>query len=145
MAKAYQYDAGGYFAGEVEDYGFLPNNATRTAPAIQDGHVPRWTGAAWEQVEHHKGDQGWVNGQPYTIKDYGPYPDGWSSTPPPPTPEQIAEARRQEILSRLAEIDAASIRPLRAVAENAATDFDRQKLADLGTEAAELRAELAGL
>jgi hypothetical protein len=55
------------------------------------------------------------------------------------------EERRVEILARLAEIDLASIRPLRAVADGSATDFDRQKLVDLDSEAAGLRAELAGL
>jgi hypothetical protein len=54
-------------------------------------------------------------------------------------------ARHEEILARLAEIDAASIRPLRAVANGTATAFDTQKLADLDSEAAALRAELAGL
>jgi hypothetical protein len=70
-----------------------------------------------------------------TIKFYG-YQFGELAGP---------EERRAEILARLAEIDTAGIRPLRAVADNSATDFDRQKLADLDTEAAELRAELAGL
>jgi hypothetical protein len=60
-----------------------------------------------------------------------------------PTPEQLAEARRAEILARLAEIDRESIRPLRAVADDNATDFDRQKLTGLESEAAGLRTELA--
>jgi hypothetical protein len=55
------------------------------------------------------------------------------------------EERKTAILARLAEIDLLSIRPLRAVADGSATDFDRQKLATLDAEAAELRAELAGL
>jgi hypothetical protein len=93
MAKAYQYTADGYFADEIEDYGLLPNNATHTAPpAEQSGHVLHWTGAAWEQIENHKGEEGYLNGEPYTIKDYGPYPEGWSTTPPPPTPDEL-EAR----------------------------------------------------
>jgi hypothetical protein len=57
----------------------------------------------------------------------------------------LAAKRRAEILARLAEIDAASVRPLRAIAEGNATDFDRQKLAALDSEAATLRTELAGL
>jgi hypothetical protein len=95
MAKAYQHTADGYFAGEVEDYGFLPNNATHIpAPDAQEGYIAHWTGEAWEQVEDHKGETGYVNGEPYTIKDYGPYPDGWSDTPPPPTPEEQLEAQK---------------------------------------------------
>jgi hypothetical protein len=55
------------------------------------------------------------------------------------------EEHREEILARLEEIDLASTRPLRAVADNTATDFGRQKLAELEAEAAALRTELAGL
>jgi hypothetical protein len=146
MSKAYQYTADGYFAGEVEDYGLLPNNATHTpAPEAQEGYIARWTGAAWEQVENHKGETGYVDGQPYTIKDYGPYPDGWSADPPEPTPAELAKQRRAEILARLAEIDAASIRPLRAIAQGEAVQADTDKLAALDAEAAGLRTELAGL
>jgi hypothetical protein len=61
------------------------------------------------------------------------------------TPEETARLRKAEILARLAAIDLASIRPLRAVADGNATSFDTGKLASLDAEAAELRAELAGL
>lgn len=55
MTIAYQYDASGYFAGEVDDYGLLPNNATYTrSPSIQAGKWPCWTGKAWKQVEDHR-------------------------------------------------------------------------------------------
>ena len=145
MAKAYQYDAGGYFAGESEDYGLLPNNATYTSPTLQDGHVPHWTGDAWEQVEDHKGQEGYVDGQPHTIKSYGPLPQGWSDTPPEPTPEAQTARRRTQIMARLAEIDAASVRPLRALVRGEAVLADTDKLAALDAEAEELRAELATL
>jgi hypothetical protein len=64
---------------------------------------------------------------------------------PPLTPEQATEQRRAEIRTRLSEIDAESIRPLRAVTEDTAEDFDREKLASLDAEAVTLRAELAAL
>jgi hypothetical protein len=143
--KVYQYDAPGYYAGEAEDYGLLPNNSTRTVPQIQEGYIPRWNGTAWEQVENHKEREGYLDGQPHTIKEYGPLPEGWSDTPPPPTPEELAAQRKAEILARLAAIDIDSIRPLRSLAEGAATDYDTDKLATLEAEAAELRAELAAL
>jgi hypothetical protein len=67
----------------------------------------------------------------------------------PPTPEELAEAAKQwrlaEIAARLAKIDLASVRPLRAIAQGAATDFDGEKLAALEAEAAALRAERAVL
>ena len=94
MAKAYQYTADGYFAGEVEDYGLLPNNATYTVPTLKKGFVPRWTGEKWGQVEDHKGKSGYVNGQQHEIKEYGPLPDGWSDTPSPPTHEELFDRLR---------------------------------------------------
>lgn len=94
MAKAYQYDASGYFVGEVEDYGGpLPNNSTRTVPEVRNGYIPHWTGTAWEQVENHKGREGYMDGKPFTIKTYGPLPDGWSDTPPEPTLDEAKAAK----------------------------------------------------
>lgn len=97
MATAYQYNADGYFVGEVEDYGLLPNNATHTQPAFTEGFIPRWTGAAWEQVVNMKGRSGYLNGQPYAITEYGPAPDGWSETPPLPTLADAQTTKRQQI------------------------------------------------
>lgn len=94
MATAYQYTADGYYAGEVDDYGILPNNATRTAPTLKKGFVPCWDGKKWVQVEDHKGESGYVNGQPHTINEYGPLPDGWSDTPPAPTIEELFDMLR---------------------------------------------------
>jgi hypothetical protein len=53
--------------------------------------------------------------------------------------------RRSVILGELAQIDKDSIRPLRAIAEGTAAEYDRNKLAELDARAAELRAELADL
>ena len=106
MSIAYQYDANGYFVGAGEDYGYLPNNATYVAaPQAQTGHVLRWNGSAWEQVESHKGEHGYLNGQPHTIINHGPYPDGWSATPPPLTAEELAAAARATRAGLLAASD----------------------------------------
>ena len=105
MAKAYQYTADGYYAGEVDDYGILPNNATRTAPTLKKGFVPCWDGKKWGQVEDHKGESGYVNGQPHEIKEYGPLPDGWSVNPPAPTEEQLFVTLRASRGARLAATD----------------------------------------
>ena len=105
MAKCYQYTADGYYAGEAEDSGLLPNNATRTIPTLVDGKVPRWTGKKWVQVEDHRGESGYVNGVTTEIKEYGPLPDGWSVTPPPPTLDQLFAAMRASRDARLAATD----------------------------------------
>ena len=65
--------------------------------------------------------------------------------PPQPTPEETQQQRLNEIATRLTEIDLLSIRPLRALADNTASEFDRTKLAALETEAAALREERAVL
>lgn len=151
MAKTYQYTDDGYYAGEAEDYGILPNNATYTAPpAAQDGFVHRWTGTSWEQVEDHKGREGYVNGEPFTVKDFGPLPDGWSDTPPPPTDEYLRQQHIIEIKATLTEIDARSARPLRAMLLDLRNGIDpsvedEAELAVCEAEAIELRADLAGL
>ena len=100
MAIAYQYDFSGYFVGEIEDYGGpLPNNSSRSKPTTKKGHVPRWNGQKWVQVEDHKGKTGYVNGEPFTIVEHGPLPEGWSETPPlpdlPEAKEQALEALKQ--------------------------------------------------
>lgn len=100
MPKCYQYDHEGYFSFEIEDdCGFLPAGAVYHAPEFKDGHIPRWNGKTWEQVETHKGKEGYVNGQPYTIKKHGPLPEGWSETPPPPTVEEAKAAKWAEIVN----------------------------------------------
>lgn len=100
MAISYQYTADGYEAGEVEDYGLPPNNSTRDPwPPAKKGFIRRRVGAKWIYVEDHKGKNGYVNGQPHEIKEYGPLPDGWSDTPPPPTLTDVQTAKRQEINS----------------------------------------------
>ena len=70
--------------------------------------------------------------------------------PEPPTPEQQAEMRRQEILMELDRIDRASSRSLRAIltAQAAGTEpaqADVQMLATYEAEAVALRDELKAL
>lgn len=57
--------------------------------------------------------------------------------------DQTKQQRKQQIISRLTEIDTLSVRPLRAVAAGTASDFDKSKLAELDEEAASIRAELS--
>ncbi len=124
-----------------------PTNALRgpgeLGPEIRPGFWPCEKDGAWQQVQDHRGKEGYLNGQPFTIKDLGPLPHGFSTTPPPPTPEELKERRKQEILTELARLDAESVRPLRAIASGEGTEYDVKKLAELDKKAAELRAELA--
>lgn len=143
MPKAYQYDASGYFAGEVDDYGGpLPNNSTRTAPQEQDGYCPRWTGEAWESVEDHKGIEGYVDGKPFTVKEFGPLPEGWSETPPEPTESELCADRIAEIKGELQSIDTAKVRPMSAIIQGTATEDEQTRLAELNAQADALRAEM---
>jgi hypothetical protein len=69
--------------------------------------------------------------------------DGASFTAP--SVVVTAEHRRGAILTRLSQIDSASMRPLRAVASGAAAGADHDKIVALDAEAAGLRTELAAL
>ena len=98
MAKSYQHDHEGYFVCETDDCGgFLPAGAVYNKPVLQNGFIPKWDGAEWKQVETHKGEEGYVDGVAFTIKTHGAYPDGWSSTPPPLTLEEVRTAKLAEI------------------------------------------------
>jgi hypothetical protein len=55
------------------------------------------------------------------------------------------EERRAAILARLTEIDTASVRPLRAIAQGDAVQADHDRLAALDAEASGLREELTAL
>lgn len=59
-----------------------------------------------------------------------------------PTLEEARQARIVAIQTRLAELDFASVRPLRAIAQGEAIQEDRDKLTALDAEAEALRAEL---
>jgi len=74
------------------------SNAVRgnKMPEAPEGFHPGWDAGKnkWVNLENHIGKQGYVDGQPVTIKEYGPLPKGWSDAPPPPTPEEQAEQAR---------------------------------------------------
>lgn len=72
-------------AKQGHDVYVLPANGYIDAPVIADGCVVRRVNGAWVNVENHVGEKGYVNGVPTEIKEYGPLPEGWSETPPPPT------------------------------------------------------------
>lgn len=62
-----------------------------------------------------------------------------------PTAEQVKAAGIAKIEARLKEIDALSIRPLRAVAAGTAEQFDTDKLKALEAEREQLALDLAAL
>lgn len=97
MATAYQYDENGYFAGGIEAFDLLPNRATWEEPAITDGCIPRRVNNQWTQVENHKGQNGYVNGQPVTVTEYGPLPEGFSTKNAPTTLTEAQAAMRRTI------------------------------------------------
>lgn len=83
-----------------------PGMSLPVAPGdSKDGFVWRANETAWEEVEDHRGESGYVNGVPTEIKEYGPLPDGWSVTPPPPTADQLFAALRAARDARLASTD----------------------------------------
>jgi hypothetical protein len=116
---------------------YPPDNATRTPPPFAPaGKWPAFSGNGWILIDNHIDETGWVNGQPFEIKDYGPYPEGWSATAPPPSPAEVKERTIQEIKFRLAELDQLTIRPIRAI------EYIRKQLAAGGGDTARLNEQL---
>lgn len=62
-----------------------------------------------------------------------------------PTQAELDTIRKNEIQTRLTQIDSESIRPLRAIATGSAVQFDTDKLTALNAERATLAAELVVL
>lgn len=123
-----------------------PANALRgKRPKVKAGFWPGEQSGKWVDIEDHRGEEGYVNGEAFTVFDFGPYPQGWATTPPEPTEEEKAAQRRAEIIARFAHIDFDSVRPLRAIVQGEGTEADKEKLAALDAEAEELRTELAAL
>jgi hypothetical protein len=96
-----------------------PNSTTVPVPERDDkggwpGLWPCWNGAFWDMKEDHRGETGYVNRQPVKIADLGPLPAGWK-TGLEPTPLELKQRAKGEILYRLAELDAKSTRSIRAI------------------------------
>lgn len=107
---AYCYNSDGYYThteyctvdplesdAQGHDVLVLPANACLDAPVIAKGCVAKRVNSAWVNVENHTGEKGFVNGVATTIKEYGPLPEGWSATPPPPELADVQAAKRAEI------------------------------------------------
>ena len=163
MAKAYQYDASGYYAGEVDDYGGpLPNNSTYTTPPVGPWvrQWPRWMGTEWELVPDHRersattypaslvqgGTPFWLptEGDSYTsppryMDSLGPLPEGAVTErpeKPAPTEKELFATLRAARDVRLAEYDtlmAQLARWLRIATTESATTALYAKIAELDT------------
>jgi hypothetical protein len=149
MPYLYYFNSSGEYVSQeyFSDSRETPQNATNIAPQFSPGYWPSWTGDTWEYLEDHRGKTGFVNGAYQMITELGPLPEGWSTTQPPyvPAPELAKQAQISELERKLTEIDQKSVRPLRAIAQGVATDFDHAKLAELETQASELRIQLVAL
>ena len=126
----------------------LPADATPLQPPVQREKfavVLNIAGDAWEYIEDHRGEVGFIKGHPHTILELGPLPFGWSYTAPEAPVEDTTAIRKTQLMQALNNIDTRSIRPLRATVAGAATTDDERILAELESQAAALRAELATL
>lgn len=143
-----------------------PDNAMRgEQPAIKEGFWPCEKNGAWVDVEDNRerteakgfpagteqdGVEFWLPGDTWQsparkVEDIGPLPDGWSATKPEQTEEELTAQRLAAIDARLAELDSASVRPLRAIVDGSATEADAQRLAAIEDEVEALRVERTSL
>ena len=126
-----------------------PDNAARIKPDGNEelwkaeGIWPSWNGITWGMMEDHRGKSGYVDGHPFTINELGSLPAGWDEVPPPLSGEDLRIERKMTTISRLAQIDSESMRPLRAKLSGIATADDDARILALENEASQLREELA--
>ena len=143
-STVFVHDSDGYFIGVDADYGGpTPHNSVPNTPDFMEGFIPRWTGDTWEQVENHKGREGFVNGMRFTVQNYGPLPEGWTEEFVDPRPS--GEIRRVNIQTRLEEIARISVSPLRAIVRGKGTAADEKYLDQLEQEEKALLEELSSL
>ena len=127
-----------------------PDNALRIEPPEHgENQWPGESKGAWVLIADYRQKQGFVNGEPHTISDFGPLPESWSDTAPPTT-DDPKEARINEIKASLADIDMRLTRPMAAIkwAEMTGVEADSADLEVFKTlmdQKFELQAELAGL
>lgn len=99
MAKVYQYDILGFYAGVTEDYnGPLPHNCTAVAPpetALGEWEQYKFTKGVWAVSNDYRGANGYVDGAPVTVKTPD-LPEGFAFTEPQPTIAERIEAVKQE-------------------------------------------------
>lgn len=89
-----------YTPGSIE-----PENALRVPlPESRPGFHPAEKNGEWVFVENHQGEEGYINGEKFTIKDYGPYPAGWSTDAPKPTLAEARETKWAQIIAGQAAI-----------------------------------------
>lgn len=151
MQFYYRYDQTTHeFAGTIPASGHpnacVPDYATRIKPTEKPGFWPVWNGAGWEYLEDHRGQIGFVDGKQAIISELGPLPESWSAEPPfSDNADSPKTEKRQAILAELAALDAAYIRPSRAIAAGNGTAEDNAQIIKLDKRAVELRSELASL
>lgn len=144
---AYCYNADGYYthteyctvdplesATQGHDVFVLPANACLDAPVIAKGCVAQRVNGAWVNVENHVGEEGYVNGIAKKIEEYGPLPDGWSTSIPEPS-------AREKILCEICDLEAQQTP--RRLREAALSDEGKAWLQNLEHQIASKRMQLA--
>lgn len=100
--KAYIFYNNGFYAGEAEDYGRLPGNATHVAPPAKPWphKWPKFVDGAWRLVEDHRERPANIFGEDLAqaATDYWMPDDTWQSTArhmsePGPLPEGASLTR----------------------------------------------------
>lgn len=95
------FDVNGAYVMSTEayDWAICPPDALRIPlpDPVPEGFWPvvNQTRDGWDMVEDHRGEEGYIDGEPVRIAALGPLPEGWTTdTPIPPDTRTQVEKRR---------------------------------------------------
>lgn len=139
----------GLVDAESNAYGFIDEDDDRRTEDFIELTYEQWQALLNEQSNGREIVM--YNGEVFTAERDKYYLDetGWHERTDAEVEEirkaEQKSARISELYARLDELDAKAVRPLRAITSGTATEYDHTKLAELETEAEEIRRELAEL
>ena len=104
--QLYQYDNDGFLIGPYPERDIIPCDCFRECPpkiTLDGEDIPQWykyrrTGSGrFELVQDHRGREGYLNGESYTVKKWGPLPEGWSESAFPSNLEEAKNKARADL------------------------------------------------
>lgn len=104
--QLYQYDNDGFLIGPYPERDIIPCDCFRECPpkiTLDGEEIPPWhkyrrTGPGrFELVQDHRGREGYLDGESYTVKKWGPLPKGWTEDLLLPSMEEFKVQAKNEL------------------------------------------------